>query len=70
MSLLFNVNFLLSSQAKWKSEMHTQHKSYFIYQCLHMGLRTVQILAFSLLPFLNYTIAINAYEQNLLWKSF
>lgn len=49
---LFNVDFLLSSQATWKSEMHTQHKYYCIYQCLHTGLRTVQILAFSLLPFL------------------
>lgn len=50
--------------------MHTQHKSYCIYQCLQMGLRRVQILAFSLLPFLNYTIAINAYEQKPIMEEF
>lgn len=57
------VVFLLSLQSTWNSEMHTQHKSYCIDQCLCTGLRTVQILAFSLLSFLNYAIAINAKEQ-------
>lgn len=35
-----------------------------------MRLRTMQILAFSLLLYLNYTIAINAYEQKPIMEEF